>query len=142
MFVWDYSTAKKGDPLPTLTVGPINQDDLVLYANASGDQNPIHIDQNFAKKAGLPNVIAHGMLIMSYLGRLLTNSVPQYQIKNFNVQFSNMTYVNQKIICTGKVLEKNSIDVEEIVTVALKVEDQQGQKKIIGKAIISISSDI
>ena len=142
MSVWDYSTAKKGDPLPTLTVGPINQDDLVLYANASGDQNPIHTDQDFAKKSGLPDVIAHGMLIMSYLGRLLTNSVPQYQIKNFNVQFSNMTYVNQKIICTGKVLEKNSIDGEEIVTVALKVEDQQGQKKIIGKAIISISSDI
>ena len=47
MSVWDYSTAKKGDPLPTLTVGPINQDNLVLYANASGDQNPIHIDQNF-----------------------------------------------------------------------------------------------
>ena len=140
MSVWDYSTAKKGDPLPTLTVGPINQDDLVLYANASGDQNPIHIDQNFAKKSGLPDVIAHGMLIMSYLGRLLTNSVPQYQIKNFNVQFSNMTYVNQKIICTGKVFEKNSTDGEETVTVALKVEDQQGEKKIIGKA--TISSDI
>ena len=137
---WDYSSAEKGDQLPVLELGPINQDDLVLYANASGDQNPIHIDQNFAKKSGLPDVIAHGMLIMSYLGRLLTNSVPQYQIKNFNVQFSNMTYVNQKIICTGKVLEKNSIDGEEIVTVALKVEDQQGQKKIIGKA--TISSDI
>ena len=140
MSVWDYSIAEIGDQLPPLTLGPINKDDLELYANASGDQNPIHTDQDFAKKSGLPDVIAHGMLIMSYLGRLLTNSVPQYQIKNFNVQFSNMTYVNQKIICTGKVLEKNSIDGEEIVTVALKVEDQQGQKKIIGKAIIS--SDI
>ena len=97
MSVWDYSVAKKGDKLPRLTVGPINQDDLVLYANASGDQNPIHIDQNFAKKSGLPDVIAHGMLIMSYLGRLLTDSAPQSQIKNFSVQFSNMTHVNQKI---------------------------------------------
>ena len=140
MSVWDYSTAKKGDPLPTLTVGPINQDDLVLYANASGDQNPIHIDQNFAKKSGLPDVIAHGMLIMSYLGRLLNNSVTQSQIMNFSVQFSNMTHVNQKIICTGKVLEKNSVEGKEIVTIALKVEDQQGEKKIIGKA--TISSDI
>ena len=78
-----------------------------------------HTDKDFAKKSGLPDVIAHGMLIMSYLGRLLTNSVPQYRIKNFNVQFSNMTYVNQKIICTGKVLEKNSIDGEEIVTIAV-----------------------
>ena len=60
---WDYTSAEKGDQLPALTLGPINQDGLVLYANASGDQNPIHIDQNFAKKSGLPDVIAHGCLL-------------------------------------------------------------------------------
>ena len=137
---WDYSIAEIGDQLPSLTLGPIDQADLVLYANASGDQNPIHIDQNFAKKSGLPDVIAHGMLIMSYLGRLLTNAVPQSQIKNFSVQFSNMTHLNQKVICTGKVLEKNSIDNKEVVTVSLKVEDLQGEKKIIGQAIINSGS--
>ena len=137
---WDYSIAEIGDQLPSLTLGPIGQADLVLYANASGDQNPIHIDQDFAKKSGLPDVIAHGMLIMSYLGRLLTNSVPQSQIKNFSVQFSNMPHLNQKVICTGKVLEKNSIDNKEVVTVSLKVEDLQGEKKIIGQAIINSGS--
>jgi acyl dehydratase len=137
---WDYSIAEIGDQLPSLTLGPIDQADLVLYANASGDQNPIHIDQDFAKKSGLPDVIAHGMLIMSYLGRLLTNAVPQSQIKNFSVQFSNMTHLNQKVICTGKVLEKNSIDNKEVVTVSLKVEDLQGEKKIIGQAIINSGS--
>ena len=134
---WDYSIAEIGDQLPSLTLGPIGKADLVLYANASGDQNPIHIDQDFAKKSGLPDVIAHGMLIMSYLGRLLTNAVPQSQIKNFSVQFSNMTHLNQKVICTGKVLEKNSIDNKEVVTVSLKVEDLQGEKKIIGQVIIN-----
>ena len=137
---WDYSIAEIGDQLPSLTLGPIDQADLVLYANASGDQNPIHIDQDFAKKSGMPDVIAHGMLIMSYLGRLLTNAVPQSQIKNFSVQFSNMTHLNQKVICTGKVLEKNSIDNKEVVTVSLKVEDLQGEKKIIGQAIINSGS--
>ena len=140
MSVWDYSVAEIGDQLPSLTLGPIDQADLVLYANASGDQNPIHIDQDFAKKSGLPDVIVHGMLIMSYLGRLLTNAVPQSQIKNFSVQFSNMTHLNQKVICTGKVLEKNSIDNKEVVTVSLKVEDLQGEKKIIGQAIINSGS--
>ena len=134
---WDYTSAEKGDQLPALTLGPINQDALVLYANASGDQNPIHIDQNFAKKSGLPDVIAHGMLIMSYLGRLLTNIVPQSHIKNFSVQFSNMTHLNQTIICTGKILEKNSICNKQVVTLGLKVEDLKGQKKIIGQAIIN-----
>lgn len=134
---WDYSIAEIGDQLPSLTLGPIDQADLVLYANASGDQNPIHINQNFAKKSGLPNVIAHGMLIMSYLGRLLTNFIPQSSIKNFTVQFSNMTHLNQQVICTGKVLEKDSIDGKEVVTISLKVEDLQGEKKIIGQAIIN-----
>ena len=134
---WDYSIAEIGDQLPSLTLGPIGQADLVLYANASGDQNPIHIDQDFAKKSGLPNVIAHGMLIMSYLGRLLTNFIPQSSIKNFTVQFSNMTHLNQQVICTGKVLEKDSIDGKEVVTISLKVEDLQGEKKIIGQAIIN-----
>ncbi|SVC93318.1 uncharacterized protein METZ01_LOCUS346172, partial [marine metagenome] len=126
-----------GDQLPSLTLEPIDQADLVLYANASGDQNPIHIDQTFAKKSGLPDVIAHGMLIMSYLGRLLTNFIPQSSIKNFTVQFSNMTHLNQQVICTGKVLEKNSIDDKEVVTISLKVEDLQGERKIIGQAIIN-----
>lgn len=134
---WDYSIAEIGDQIPSLTLGPIDQADLVLYANASGDQNPIHINQNFAKKSGLPNVIAHGMLIMSYLGRLLTNFIPQSSIKNFTVQFSNMTHLNQQVICTGKVLEKDSIDGKEVVTISLKVEDLQGEKKIIGQAIIN-----
>ena len=134
---WDYSIAEIGDQIPSLTLGPIDQADLVLYANASGDQNPIHINQNFAKKSGLPNVIAHGMLIMSYLGRLLTNFIPQSSIKNFTVQFSNMTHLNQQVICTGKVLEKDLIDGKEVVTISLKVEDLQGEKKIIGQAIIN-----
>jgi hypothetical protein len=51
-----------------------------------------------------------------------------------------MTHLNQKVICTGKVLEKNSIDNKEVVTVSLKVEDLQGEKKIIGQAIINSGS--
>ena len=48
-----------------------------------------------------------------------------------------MTHLNQQVICTGKVLEKNSIDNKEVVTISLKVEDLQGEKKIIGQAIIN-----
>ena len=137
---WDYSIAEIGDQLPPLTLRPINQDDLVLYANASGDQNPIHINQNFAKKSGLPNVIAHGMLIMSYLGRLLTNFIPQSSIKNFTVQFSNMTHLNQALVCKGKVVERSLVDNKEMIRVKLIVEDMEGQKKLLGHSSIRIES--
>jgi Acyl dehydratase len=63
---------KVGDKLPELVIGPISRNSLTIYADASGDHNPIHIDEGFARQVGLPDVIAHGMLIMSYLGQVLT----------------------------------------------------------------------
>jgi acyl dehydratase len=61
-----------GDALPELTTR-ITRGDLVRYAGASGDFNPIHWDEQFATGVGLPDVIAHGMFTMAQAGRLLTN---------------------------------------------------------------------
>ena len=61
-----------GDQLPPLAIVPINRTTLALYAGASGDHNPIHIDLDFARKSRMPDVFAHGMLSAAYLGRLLT----------------------------------------------------------------------
>jgi acyl dehydratase len=66
-----------GAELPPLTLPPLTRHTLALYCGASGDHNPIHVDIDFAKAAGLPDVFAHGMLSMAWLGRLLTNWVPQ-----------------------------------------------------------------
>ena len=68
---------KVGDIIPELITEPITFSTLSEYAKASGDYNPIHLDAQLAKKVGLPNVIAHGMLIMSYLARSITNHIDQ-----------------------------------------------------------------
>lgn len=65
------------DKLPTLTMPPVTRHTLAIYCGASGDHNPAHVDSDFARAAGLGDVIAHGMLIMAYGGRLLTGWVPQ-----------------------------------------------------------------
>ena len=70
-----------GTAIPELVMPPISRYTLALYAGASGDHNPIHIDSDFAKKAGMPDVFAHGMLSMAYLGRMLTNWQPQAQVR-------------------------------------------------------------
>src|ERR1700741_3163852 len=69
-----------GSELPPPQVDPISRLTLALFAGASGDHNPMHVDLDAAKSVGLPDVFAHGMLLMAYLGRLLTNWVPQDRI--------------------------------------------------------------
>ena len=63
---------------------------------------PIHIDSDFARAAGMPDVFAHGMLSMAWLGRLLTNWAPQRDLREFGVRFTAMTRVGEAIVCTGR----------------------------------------
>ena len=105
---------------------------LALYAGASGDHNPIHIDLDFAKQSGLPDVIAHGMLVMSYLGRALTNKIPQSTIKEFGVRFSSMANIGDTLTCSGIVTEKTSDDEEKLMKIELEVSDSNGDRKITG----------
>jgi acyl dehydratase len=92
-----------GVALPPLELPPISRATLALFAGASGDHNPIHIDIDFARSAGLDDVIAHGMLSMAYLARMLTNWVPQEQIVSMQPRFTAPTPVGAMPICTGEV---------------------------------------
>ena len=73
----DWNALQPGDALPALQLPPITRHTLALYCGASGDHNPIHVDIDFAKAAGMPDVFAHGMLSAAWLARVLTNWVPQ-----------------------------------------------------------------
>ena len=83
----------------TLEPGRVSRTVLALYAGASGDHNPMHIDLDYAKDAGLDDVFAHGMLSMGYLGRLVTSLVPQDRLIDFSVRFAAITPVNSHPIC-------------------------------------------
>jgi acyl dehydratase len=80
-----------GTELPPLQIPPISRTTLALFAGASGDHNPMHIDIDVAKSAGLDDVFAHGMLSMAYLGRLLTNWVDPQAIRSYRVRFAAIT---------------------------------------------------
>ena len=69
-----YDAVNIGDELPALQLPPVTRTTLALFAGASGDHNPIHIDTDFARKSGMPDVFAQGMLGMAWLGRLLTQT--------------------------------------------------------------------
>lgn len=131
-----YDKVQVGDALPTLELSPINRTTLALFAGASGDHNPIHIDTDFARKAGMPDVFAHGMLGMAWLGRLLTNWAPQSRLRRFDVRFQGITHLANAISCTGRVMEKR--DADRSVRVEVQSSNQHGQTKIAGDAWISL----
>jgi acyl dehydratase len=124
-----------GDTLPPLTTKPISRTTLALFAGASGDHNPIHIDIDFAKQAGMPDVFAHGMLGMAYLGRLLTGWAPQTAIREFSTRFVSITQIHAVITCTGTVVEK--LD-GNLVRLEIQAADQNGDVKLTGGAIIAL----
>jgi acyl dehydratase len=74
----------------------------LAYCGASGDHNPIHVDIDFAKKAGFPDVFSHGMLVMAYLGQALTDSVPPSRIRSFSTRFAAITQLGAKLTCEGR----------------------------------------
>ncbi len=125
-----------GDKIPYLMIGPIKRSTLALYAGASGDHNPIHIDLDFAKKVGMGDVFAHGMLIMAYLGRALTNIIPQSNLKNLNTRFCSITNIGDELICSGQVSKVGNHNSKEIIVFDLMVADKTGDIKVTGTATI------
>lgn len=87
----------------TLACSRISRTALALYAGASGDHNPVHIDIDACRAVGIEDVFAHGMLSMAYLGRLLTDQWPQERIESFEIRFTAITPVNSEPVCRAKV---------------------------------------
>ena len=123
-----------GDALPAFTTDPISRHTLALYCGASGDHNPIHVDSDFAKSAGQPDVFAHGMLSMAYLGRLLTNWAPQSALREWGVRFVALTPVHAQITCTGVVEQAG----EQRARITLEAQDQHGSTTVSGDAVVAI----
>jgi len=129
----NWQALQMGDELPPLHLPPLTRHQLALYCGASGDHNPIHVDIDFAKASGLPDVIAHGMLSVAWLSRLLTNWVPQTAIRSLDVRFVAPTQVGESISCTGRVTEKTPTQVR----LALQTANADGTVKLTGEALVA-----
>lgn len=131
-----YDEVRVGTELPPLPTDPISRLTLALYCGASGDHNPIHVDIDFARSAGLDDVFAHGMLGMAYLARLVTGWVPQRSIRALDTRFVAITHVGDRITCSGIVAEKLA---DRQVRLALSATDQSGIVKLTGEAVVELA---
>lgn len=136
MTQFNLSTAKVGDRLPSLTTPKLTRSTLALFAGASGDHNPIHIDIDFARKAGMEDVFGHGMLTMAYLSRLVTDLVQPEKIRGFGVRFSSITQIYACLTCEGEVARIYQEDGEQRVELTLAVKDENNDVKLSGYAIV------
>ena len=137
---FDYRKAKAGDHWPALATPPVSRLTLALYCGASGDHNPLHVDQDFARDAGLGDVIAHGMLVMAYMSRALTDHVPQTALRGFDTRFLAMTRIGHAITVTGEVESRiTHTNGETCLRVNLTARDQHAEAKAAGTALIAVS---
>jgi acyl dehydratase len=127
-----------GVELPALDVQPISRTTLALFAGASGDHNPIHLDLDVARAAGHEDVFAQGMLSMAYLGRLLTGWVPQESIRSFEVRFEAITPVHASPRLSGRVASVQIVDGERRATVDLMVALADGTVTLTGTAAVAV----
>ena len=132
----NFDDVQVGTQLPLLQTEPISRLTLALYCGASGDHNPIHVDSDFARAAGMDDVFAHGMLGMAYLARLVTGWVPQRAIRALSTRFVAITHVHDRITCSGSVVEKLA---DRQVRLALTAQDQRGIVKLAGEAIVELA---
>uniref|UniRef100_A0A5Q5CDV6 MaoC domain protein dehydratase n=1 Tax=Mycobacterium sp. (strain JLS) TaxID=164757 RepID=A0A5Q5CDV6_MYCSJ len=134
----DIADIQVGTEVPALAVQPITRTTLALFAGASGDHNPIHIDLDAAKEAGFDDVFAHGMLSMAYLGRLITSWVPQSQLRSLSTRFSAITPVHARPTCTGTVSSVDEVDGERRATLDVQITLEDGTVTLRGEAVVAV----
>lgn len=133
-----HTSLSVGDALPIVVQKPVDRTMLALFAGASGDHNPVHIDTDFARRFGMPDVFAQGMLSMAWLGRLLTQVAPQDRIRRFSGRFLGITHLGHVIACRGRVAERLEEDGEQRLRLEIETINQYGEVKIAGEAVIAI----
>ncbi|NQU07540.1 MAG: MaoC family dehydratase N-terminal domain-containing protein [Candidatus Abyssubacteria bacterium] len=134
-----FDDGRPGDEIPSLTKPPVTEVQLVKYAGASGDFNPIHTVHHYAEKAGLGGVIAHGMLSMGFAGEHITKWLGETgTLKRLKVRFTAMTRPGDVVTLKGKVTDKKTADGENIVECEIWAETQDGAKTITGTATVAL----
>ncbi len=133
-----YEDVQVGDELPRLVKGPVTHLQLVRYAGASGDFNPLHTDPKFGEALGIGGIIAHGMLIMGFVGQLLSDYVGPTALRKFDVRFKGMTRIGDEITCTGTITEKYEADGEARIAGKVQAADQNGDVKVTGTFVAAL----
>ncbi|PID01395.1 dehydratase [Sporosarcina sp. P2] len=119
---------------------PITKVQLAQYAGASGDFNPLHLDDGFAQKIGMDGVIAHGMLVMGFLGEYVMKIAgKKARVVNFKMRFGKMTVPGDEIRCSGVVKRTYEEEGKRRIALDLTAEKVSGEVVGSGSAILQLT---
>jgi acyl dehydratase len=124
-----------GDTAPAVS-HELGRTDLVKYAGASGDYNPMHTDEVAAQAAGLPSVFGHGMFSMGLLGRALSDWAGPGNLTNYRVRFTKQTWPGETLTTSITVTEKRDADGQKLLDVEVGLANQDGEGKLAGSATV------
>jgi len=133
-----FEDVQVGDEIPKLQTAPVTHLQLVRYAGASGDFNPLHTDPKIGEMIGTGGIIAHGMLIMGFVGQMLSDYTGPQALKRFGVRFKGMTHLDDEITCTGTITEKYEENGEGRIAGKVQAADQNGDIKVAGTFVAAL----
>jgi acyl dehydratase len=132
-----------GQAIAPLVKPAVTREQLAAYAEASGDHNPIHLNDDFARMAGLDGVIAHGMLSMGFLGQFvggwITTLEGRASLARLKVRFSAMVKPGDVLTCNGTIKSIEQREGRAHLTLDVWAENQRGEKVTGGDAEVSVA---
>ena len=134
-----FEDVNEGDEGPSIS-HELTRTDLVMYAGASGDFNPMHTDEVKAKEAGLPSVFGHGMFSAGFLARAVTDYVGVGSRKKYKVRFAKQTWPGETFKTQVKVTAKRKEDGANLVDLDCTLVNQDGEVKVSGEATAALPS--
>jgi acyl dehydratase len=126
-----------GDEAPVLE-HVLTRTDLVVYAGASGDFNPMHHDEVQATAAGQPSVFGHGMFSMGLCGTALTDFVGIGNVRCFGVRFAKQTWPGERLRTHIAVTAVREEDGEHLVDLDVRLVNEAGEEKVVGSATAAL----
>lgn len=135
-----YEDVEAGSEIPGLVKQPTTTQ-LVKFAGASGDYYPIHYDKDFALASGLPGVIVHGWLALSFLGQVVTDWMGEVgTLQKLGGSYRGMNLAGEAISCKGRVARKYIEDDKQLVRVEVWAENPRGERTVSGTAVVALPS--
>lgn len=129
---------KVGDRLPLWQGEPFSRAALALFAGASGDHNPLHIDSDYAQAAGFDDVFVHGMFTFAFMQQCLSRIVQQEYLDSIKVRFVSIMQLAEQPVCTGIIRQAEQTETGLRVVMDLSVCNQHGVQKLTAEVRVTL----